>query len=215
MRGCTATVRWSDGIRLPDLHFRPSHWTIALRAVAPSHRRDAELRAAEFTKAATASAAGRRAGTAPGRCAGCRLARRRGRRARGGDGRVLAIVRIARNPPRRSSGIGSTRATRERRRAARTGLQQSDLMLADRSQRAGRQPCCAMKGEHRRRSIVRRGVVGRAAEGRGAVAVGDLTSWPASSSVSNSANQPVSTGRSRLSGGTRRKQLPSPSWQYL
>ena len=33
--------------------------------------------------------------------------------------------------------------------------------------------------------------------------------------MSNSANQPVSTGRSRLSGGTRRKQLPSPSWQYL
>ena len=34
-------------------------------------------------------------------------------------------------------------------------------------------------------------------------------------SVENSANHPVTAGLSRQPGGTRRKQFPSPSWQYL
>ena len=64
-------------------------------------------------------------------------------------------VRIARKPPRRSSGIGSTRASVGRDvEPLELGLQQTDLMLADRSQRVRRQTLLFVKGEHRRRSVV-------------------------------------------------------------
>src|SRR5437773_1093772 len=36
-----------------------------------------------------------------------------------------------------------------------------------------------------------------------------------SASLANSLNQPVTTGSIAHAGGTRRKQFPSPSWQYL
>ena len=64
-------------------------------------------------------------------------------------------ARIARKPPRRSSGIGSTRARCGRDvELLELGLQQTDLMLADRSQPAGRQTLLFVKGEHRRCSVV-------------------------------------------------------------
>ena len=128
------------------------------------------------------------------------------------DRSVAWADRIARKPPRRSSGIGSMRAACSSRSSASIpDLSSADLMPVDRPEPLRRQTLLGVELEDGRRSIVRGGVVGRAGKRQCAGAVRHAGATPRCSSAANSANQPVKTGRMRQSGGTRRKAFPSPS----